>query len=86
MNALQEGRGHVTVVGDDAQSIYRFRGSTPGVFAAFQHEYGGGRGGGGGEAVCGGEAGVQGQAPAPAPTLVRRLEKNYRWGWCCCFC
>ncbi len=38
VNALQQGRngtGSVTVVGDDRQAIYGFRGSMPGVFPLF---------------------------------------------------
>jgi hypothetical protein len=38
VNALQGGRGRqggVTVVGDDRQAIYGFRGSMPGVFQLF---------------------------------------------------
>lgn len=31
-----EGGGRLTVVGDDAQAIYGFRGSMPGVFTAFK--------------------------------------------------
>eukprot|EP00967_Tisochrysis_lutea_P056030 scaffold70662_cov13-Tisochrysis_lutea.AAC.1 len=38
-NILQQERGHITVVGDDAQSIYRFRGALAGVFQAFQDTY-----------------------------------------------
>lgn len=37
---LQQGRGYVTAVGDDAQSIYGFRGASAGAFGAFRQEFG----------------------------------------------
>ncbi len=39
VNLLQQVTRRVTVVGDDAQSIYRFRGAEPGVFGAFRAAY-----------------------------------------------
>jgi superfamily I DNA/RNA helicase len=36
VNLLQQKMQHVTVVGDDAQSIYRFRGAQPGIFEAYK--------------------------------------------------
>ena len=39
VNALQSGNMRVTVVGDDAQSIYRFRGADCGAFSRFQDTY-----------------------------------------------
>ncbi|KAK9812338.1 hypothetical protein WJX73_003315 [Symbiochloris irregularis] len=40
VDAMQRQAGRVTVVGDDAQSIYRFRGADCGAFQAFQQSYG----------------------------------------------
>ena len=36
INLLQEGRNQLTVVGDDAQGIYRFRGASAGTFKNFE--------------------------------------------------
>jgi superfamily I DNA/RNA helicase len=36
VDLLQRKLQSVTVVGDDAQSIYRFRGAQPGVFQAYK--------------------------------------------------
>jgi superfamily I DNA/RNA helicase len=36
VSLLQQKMQHITVVGDDAQSIYRFRGAQPGIFEAYK--------------------------------------------------
>lgn len=39
INLLQQEKGHLSVVGDDHQSIYMFRGSIPSVFNDFINNY-----------------------------------------------